>query len=108
MTTMSTTDLPPAAVTALLRRAQDIVILSKCAGLVIDEFGVNPIQSLILTSKVLGVTLDRLGRELIGPERELTDEEVKIGEGFIEALPDDLDSIAQFVDTYKDRLALIR
>lgn len=105
---MTTTDLPPAAATALLRRAQDILILTRTASVVIDELEINPIQNLILTSRVLAVIVDRLGRELIGPERELTDEEVQIGSDFIDALPDDLNSVGQFVDTFKARLELIR
>lgn len=106
--TTTTTDLPPAAAQALIRRAQDIMILTRTVALVIDELEINPVQNLILTSKVLAVVIDRLGRELIGPERVLTDEEMKIGEDFIEALPDDLDSIDQFVEVFKARLELVR
>jgi len=103
----TTTDPSPAAAT--LRRAQDILILTKAAGVLIDEFELTTAQTVWLTSKVLAVTLDRLGQELIGPERDLTDEEVQIGSDFIDALPDGpICSIEQFVNVFKDRLALIR
>lgn len=105
---MTTTDLPPAAAQALLRRVQDVLVLTRTVAVVIDELEINQVQNLVLTTKVLAITVDRLGRELIGAGRELTDEEVKIGEDFIDALPDDLHSIDQFVDTFKARLALIR
>jgi len=105
---MTMTDLPPAAATALLRRTQDIIILSKTASVIIDEFDLNPIQNLLLTARVLAATLDRLAQELIGPGRELTDEEVKLGSDFIDSLPDDLHSIDQFMGAYKGRLELIR